>query len=253
MTPSRFSVEDSVVIVTGATRGIGRAVAEALLADQARVALVGRSDSLADQVASYNSPRAIGVAADVSQRSDRELILNETLGAFGEVHGLVNNAGITRTGQGEYKEADWDATLDVNLKSVFFLSQLVAGPMREAGAGGSIVNIGSIGALVGMPDNPAYQAAKGGLLQLTRAMARDWAEWGVRVNQVNPGYIHTDMSAASFADPEKHRERAERTMLGRWGMPDDLAGACVFLLSNASAYVTGTDITVDGGWTAKGM
>ena len=250
MPADRFSVADRVVIVTGATRGIGRAVAEGFLAAGARVALVGRSESILRQL--DDDARGIAIRADVSSAEDRQRICLQTVEQLGNIDVLVNNAGITRSGEGEYLEEDWDATLDVNLKAPFFLSQLVAQGMRDQ-QGGSIVNIGSIGAWVGMPDNPAYQAAKGGLLQLTRAMARDWAGWKVRVNQVNPGYIHTDMSAASYADPEKHRERADRTMLGRWGTPDDLVGACLFLASAASSYMTGTDITVDGGWTAKGM
>ena len=252
MPADRFSVADRVVIVTGATRGIGRAVAEGFLAAGARVALVGRSESILGQLPDELQGRAVAIRADVSCREDRHRICDQAVEQLGSIDVLVNNAGITRTGEGEYLEEDWDATLDVNLKAPFFLSQLVARQMRTQ-QGGAIINIGSIGARVGMPDNPAYQAAKGGLLQLTRAMARDWADWNVRVNQVNPGYIHTEMSAASYADPEKHQERAQRTMLGRWGTPDDLVGACLFLASDASSYMTGTDITVDGGWTAKGM
>ena len=250
MPADRFSVADLVVVVTGATRGIGRAVAGGFLAAGARVALVGRSESIGEQLG--EDERGIAIRADVSLAEDRQRIFQQTQEQLGAIDVLVNNAGITRSGEGEYREEDWDATLDVNLKAPFFLSQLVAQGMRDQ-QGGSIVNIGSIGARVGMPDNPAYQAAKGGLLQLTRAMARDWAGWNVRVNQVNPGYIHTEMSAASYADPEKRKERTERTMLGRWGTPDDLVGACLFLASAASSYMTGTDITVDGGWIAKGM
>ena len=250
MPADRFSVADLVVVVTGATRGIGRAVAGGFLAAGAKVALVGRSESIREQIGV--DERAIAIRADVSSAEDRQRICQQTQEQLGAIDVLVNNAGITRSGEGEYLEEDWDATLDVNLKAPFFLSQLVAQGMRDQ-QGGSIVNIGSIGARVGMPDNPAYQAAKGGLLQLTRAMARDWAGWNVRVNQVNPGYIHTEMSAVSYADPEKREERAERTMLGRWGTPDDLVGACLFLASAASSYMTGTDINVDGGWIAKGM
>ncbi len=250
MPVDRFSVADRVVIVTGASRGIGRAVAEGFLQAGARVTLVGRSESVLGQL--EDGAQGMAIRADVSSAEDRERICQQTHDEFGRIDVLVNNAGITRPGQGEYLEEDWDATLSVNLKAPFFLSQLVVQRMREQGGGG-IINIGSIGARVGMPDNPAYQAAKGGLLQLTRAMARDWAGWNVRVNQVNPGYIHTEMSAASYADPDKHRERADRTMLGRWGTPDDLVGACLFLASGASSYMTGTDITVDGGWIAKGM
>ena len=249
------TLNDHVALVTGGGRGIGRAVALAFAAEGARVAITARSMDELNQVTHHikeTGGEAMAVCADLADRAAPVTVVKQVRDRFGPIDVLVNNAGITRTGEGEYLEEDWDATLNVNLKAPFFLSQLVAQRMHQQGGGG-IINIGSIGARVGMPDNPAYQAAKGGLLQLTRAMARDWAAWNVRVNQVNPGYIHTEMSAASFADPDKHRERADRTMLGRWGTPDDLVGACLFLASDASSYMTGTDITVDGGWIAKGM
>jgi NAD(P)-dependent dehydrogenase (short-subunit alcohol dehydrogenase family) len=252
MTQNLFSVADRVVIVTGASRGIGRAIAEGFLEAGARVVLVGRSESVEEQARGYGPAEAVGIRADVSAREDRQRICEQAVEQLGRIDVLVNNAGITRTGEGDYSEEDWDETLDVNLKAAFFLAQSVAGVMRER-QGGSIINIGSISAHVAMPDNPAYQAAKGGLLQLTRAMALDWAASNIRVNQVNPGYIHTDMSAASYADPEKHRQRAGQTMLGRWGTPQDLVGACLFLASDASSYITGIDMNVDGGWVAKGM
>jgi gluconate 5-dehydrogenase len=121
------------------------------------------------------------------------------------------------------------------------------------GAGGAIINVASIGGLTGFPDNPGYVASKGGLRLLTKALAVDHGPRGIRVNTLVPGYIHTEMTAASYADPERHAQRAHHTCLGRWGEVEDLVGAAVFLASDASRYMTGQDLVIDGGWTAKGL
>ena len=132
------------------------------------------------------------------------------------------------------------------------MAREAAAVMREHG-GGSIINIASIAGKLGMPDNPSYQVAKAGLRQLSRAMARDFADDGIRVNAICPGYILTDMTRGSYEDPQRRAERTERTMLGRWGDPNELIGPCLFLASEASSYMTATDLFVDGGWSGKGM
>ena len=170
---------------------------------------------------------------------------------FGAIDVLVNNAGISASNVDPYGEAAWDSTMDVNLKAVFLLSTAVSRQMGSAG--GAIVNIASIGALFGFPQNPSYQAAKGGLLQLTRAMAYDLAEKHIRVNAICPGYIRTDMTAGSYRDSELRQQRTNRMMIDRWGEPEDLVGPCIFLTSEASAYITGCALPVDGGWTVKGI
>jgi NAD(P)-dependent dehydrogenase (short-subunit alcohol dehydrogenase family) len=250
MNDPRFSVTDKTVIVTGASRGIGYAITKGFLESEANVALIARSDSIHELASSFPD-RALALPCDLTESDAATRICKSTLARFGAIDVLVNNAGITLPNEDPYSEAAWDRTLDVNLKAAFLLSAAAAEHMK--GRGGSIINITSIGAVQGFPGNPSYQAAKGGLRQLTKAMARDWAEHNIRVNTICPGYILTDMCAASYADPQKRAERSARMMLDRWGAPEDLVGPCIFLASNASSYITGCDLPVDGGWTAKGM
>src|SRR3989344_75226 len=151
-----------------------------------------------------------------------------------------------------YKIEDWDKTLDADLRAVFALSQLVAGEMIKHKSG-VIVNITSINSEMGFPGNPAYVAAKGGLKQLSKAFAFDWAKYGIRVNNLGLGYFQTDMTKKSFNDPMLNKQRSDHTLLGRWGGPDDLIGPIIFLCSDASQYMTGQDLYIDGGWLAKGL
>ncbi len=253
MNGSRFSVDGKTVIVTGASRGIGRAVADGFVAAGANVAFVARSDSILDVATPETAVRVHSIQCDVTDDGAAERICRETAERFGNINVLVNNAGVTLPGEDTLSDSVWDRTFDVNLKSAFQLSCAVAEVMREADRGGSIINIASIGAMLGFPGNPSYQAAKGGLRQLTKALACDWGTIGIRVNVICPGYIRTEMTAGSYADPQLQADRTNRTMLGRWGEPDDLVGPCLFLASDASAYMTGCELPVDGGWTAKGL
>jgi gluconate 5-dehydrogenase len=162
---------------------------------------------------------------------------------------LVNCAGVSLPGS--YGDLDyWDATFAVNVRAIYYLSSLVAPLMTE---GGSIINITSLNAHQGFGGNPAYVSSKSALRGLTKAMALDWAPLGIRVNNVVPGYIATDMTKRSYNDPWAHQERAGRTMLDKWGKPSDVVGAVLFLASEAASYITGTDLVVDGGWLAKGL
>jgi NAD(P)-dependent dehydrogenase (short-subunit alcohol dehydrogenase family) len=171
------------------------------------------------------------------------------VGRTGRLDILVNAAGISL---GEASVEAFDRTLAANLRAPYLCIRSVADVMRRGG-GGSIINVTSLGASRGFPGNPGYVAAKGGLSQLTRACAYDLGPTGIRVNNLVPGYIATALTAASHADPEAHERRRRHTMLGRWGEPADLVGAAIFLAGEASAYVTGQDIAVDGGWLAKGL
>ena len=248
-----FSVADKVVIVTGASRGIGEAVARGFIARGAKLVCTARSVESMAELAASAPDRVAVVGCDLAEASEIRQISQMAEERFGRVDVLINNAGTTTVAADPYQdEANWDLTLQVNLKAAFILGGAVAKVM-ERQVSGSIINIASIGALLGFPDNPSYQAAKGGLRQLSRAMARDFGSDGIRVNTVCPGYIRTQMTARSYQDEALREARTSRTLLGRWGDPEDLVGACLFLASDASSYVTGVDLPVDGGWTAQGL
>ena len=252
MNTALFSVKDKVVIVTGASRGIGRVVAEAFLDHGSRVVFVARSPDMVERIRQQPAERALAIQCDVAVPGAAERIRDATIGKFGRIDVLINNAAIALLEGDPYAEETWDRTLNVNLRSVFLLSRDLIPVMKQHG-GGAIINITSVAALPGFPGNPSYQAAKGGLRQLTKAMARDYAQDNIRVNNICPGYVRTAMTAASWADPAKRAARSSRSMMGRWGEPEDLVGPCIFLASEASAYITGCDLPVYGGWTAKGI
>jgi gluconate 5-dehydrogenase len=244
---SLFSLEGKVALVTGGSRGIGHALADGLAAAGAAVIAVARSalpDAPFRQAVRY-------------QAVDITLGLDDAIAAIIAEHGrldiLINAAGITLPDDPERPEAvldRFDRTLGANLRAAYAGCLAAARVMED---GGAMINVTSIGAHTGFPGNPAYGAAKGGLRLLTKSLAVDLGPRGIRVNALAPGYIQTAMTAKSHADPVRHRQRAERTCLGRWGTVDDLVGAAVFLASDASCYMTGQDLIIDGGWLAKGL
>jgi 2-deoxy-D-gluconate 3-dehydrogenase len=247
-----FSLAGRVAAVTGANTGLGRAIAEALAAAGADVALVGRSDP-AETLAAIGKVgrRAIWVSADLGSRPDYAAIVADITGRLGGLHILVNNAGIIRRANAiDFTEADWDAVLDVNLKSVFFLSQAAARHMIANG-GGKIINIASMLSFQGGIRVPSYTASKSGIAGLTRLLANEWAGQGINVNAIAPGYFATNNTAALQADPKRNSEILGRIPAGRWGDPKDLGGAAVFLASEAANYVQGIILPVDGGWLAR--
>ncbi len=247
-----FDLSGRVAAVTGANTGIGRGIAEALARAGADIAAIGRSDP-AETLATVNSlgRRGLWIKADFSARPDHTAIVREVVGKLGGLNILVNNAGtIRRANAIDFTEADWDAVLDVNLKSVFFLSQAVARHMIPNG-GGKIINIASMLSFQGGVRVPSYTASKSGIAGLTKLLANEWAANGINVNAIAPGYFATNNTAALQADVKRNAEILARIPAGRWGNPADLGGAAVFLASSAADYVQGITLPVDGGWLAR--
>lgn len=249
-----FSLSGKVAIVTGAGRGNGRAIAKGFLGAGAVVYFVDILEKELEKAKkSIKNPKAKFLIADITKKDDLERIVNQIIKERKKIDILVNNAGITIGQPSEiYSEENWEKTYKVNLKAAFLLSQLAAKYMIKQKRG-VIINITSLGAEQGFPGNPAYVAFKGGLKQLGKALARDWAKYNIRVNNLGPGYIRTNMTRKSWNNLELRKERAEKTILGRWGKSSDLVGPAIFLASDASGYITGQDLYVDGGWLAKGL
>lgn len=217
------------------------------------VALVARGDmSDVEGAVKRLGRRAIAITADLEDRTAPDTIITTVLSTFGQADVLVNNAGIIRRASLiEYSDEDWDAVIEVNLRSVFTLSRAFARALIERKSPGRIINIASMLSFQGGIRVSAYTAAKSGLLGLTRALANELAPLGINVNAVAPGYMATDNTQALREDPTRSREILGRIPAGRWGTPDDLKGAVVFLASPAAAYVHGTTLAVDGGWLAR--
>lgn len=245
-----FSLDDRVALVTGASTGLGAAIAIALSEAGASVACHGNTHS--PQATCSKIANALPLTGDLSIADTPQHLVQQTIEHFGRLDILVNNAGtIRRAPAVEYSEDDWAAVLEVNLSSVFRLCQLAGRHMIESGRGGKIVNIASLLSFQGGITVPAYAAAKGGVAQLTKALANEWAKHRINVNAIAPGYMRTANTAALQADETRNRQILERIPAGRWGEPEDLAGAAVFLSSSASDYVNGHVLVVDGGWMGR--
>ncbi len=247
-----FDLTGKVAIVTGANTGIGQAVALTLAAAGADVASVGRSEaSETNSKIRSMGRRAINIAADLSSIEPISGVVAHTIADLGRVDILINNAGIIRRNDAlDFTEEDWDAVIDTNLKSLFFMSQTAARHMIDRGSG-KIINIASLLSFQGGVRVPSYTASKSGVAGLTKALANEWAAKGVQVNAIAPGYIQTNNTAPLQADEVRNRQISERIPAGRWGRPEDIGGAALFLASAASDYVTGHVLAVDGGWLAR--
>jgi 2-dehydro-3-deoxy-D-gluconate 5-dehydrogenase len=249
-----FKLDGKVALVTGADKGLGQGLAQALAEAGADIVGLSRSDSnqTADSVRSLSRQyHPISCDLQLANADDLRKLIEEAAKIFGRLDILVNNAGTIRRGPAlDFSETDWDDVLQVNLKSIFFLSQAAARLMAGNGAG-KIINSASMLSFQGGINVISYTAAKSGLAGITRGLANEWAKHNINVNAIAPGYMATDNNAVLRSDPNRAPAILERIPAGRWGTPDDLKGAVVFLASSASDYLNGAIIPVDGGWLAR--
>jgi NAD(P)-dependent dehydrogenase (short-subunit alcohol dehydrogenase family) len=251
----RFRLDGKVALITGGARGLGRTMAEALGQAGAEIALAGRSKDACEQaafaIASTTGRRVRAFAADVTKIDDVEQLANDVEGEFGKVDILVNNAGINIRGPiQQLTEADWDAVIDTNLKGPFLCARAI-GPRMVSRGWGRVINLGSVLGVIALPGRAPYASSKAGVINLTRVLALEWAGTGVTANAICPGAFATEMNRSLLDDPVKYKEFVAQIPMGRWGELEELTGAVVFLASDASSYITGTPLFVDGGWIAR--
>ncbi len=248
----KFNLKGKSGIITGAGSGIGKGIATGLVQAGAELVIAGRNleklEAAAEEMRQFGGP-VIPVQADISKMEDIKGLVDRAVKEFEKIDFLFNNAGIIRRNPSEdFLEKDWDEVIDINLKGPFFLAQAVARVMISQERKGKIINTSSLIAVQGGKRVPAYAASKGGLAQVTKSMANDWAKYDILVNAIGPGWVSTELTEPLRQDKERFTEITGRIPLGRWADPEDLAGAAVFLASDASDYITGQTIFVDGGW-----
>lgn len=246
----QFSLKGKVAIVTGSNTGLGQGICRAFTEAGAQVAGVSRRPS--DETKKMLGDSFHNVIADLSSCEVIPSIIGETLSRFGRIDILVNNAGIIKRQDSiEFSEDNWDSVINVNLKTVFFLTQAVAQQFLKQKSGGKIINIASMLSYQGGIRVPSYTASKSAVKGLTMTLANEWAKYGINVNGIAPGYMATNNTEALRKDEERSADILARIPAGRWGTPADLEGAAVFLASSASDYVNGFTLAVDGGWLGR--
>jgi 2-deoxy-D-gluconate 3-dehydrogenase len=250
-----FRLDGKVALVTGASRGLGKGIATALASAGADVVLHASDTppaAVARDIEAATGRRTATLSANLVDREAGDRLIADAIASFGQLDILVNNAGIIRREPAvDHSDETWDDVLEVNLSSVFRLSRAAGRHMLARGQGGKIINIASMLSFQGGINVPGYAAAKGGLVQLTKALANEWAAHRINVNAIAPGYMETDNTAALRADAARYRAITERIPAGTWGTPQDLAGAAIFLASRAADYVHGHVLVVDGGWLSR--
>lgn len=248
-----FDLQGKVAIVTGCDTGLGQGMALGLA--EAGCSIVGVNRTAPEET--IEKMKAAGkkfldVRANLLKQDEIPDIINAAVAEFGKIDILVNNAGIIRREDAiEFSEQNWDDVMNINSKTVFFMSQAVAKQFISQGNGGKIINIASMLSFQGGVRVPSYTASKSAVMGITRAMANEWAKYGINVNAIAPGYMATNNTAALLADAERSKAILERIPADRWGTPADVAGPCVFLASDAASYINGYTIAVDGGWLAR--
>lgn len=245
-----FDLTGKVCIVTGGGRGIGRGMAEGLYRHGATVVLTGRTLSVLEEAAAAMGERAYGIACDVSNEADVVALRDAVVARSGKIDVLVNNAGVNpifKTIERTSLE-EWRTIIDVNLTGVFLCCKYLGGAIGE---GGSVINVSSVAGHAGLPRSVPYCGSKGGVEMMTKALALDWAKKGVRVNTLAPGWVDTDLTHGLLEHDVHGKRLLDRTPLGRFATPNDMAGGVVFLASDASAFMTGQSLVIDGGWTAE--
>lgn len=249
----KFNLENKVAIVTGASGGIGKEIAVGLAEAGADIVCVARRNC-ADTIREIEqlSRKAIYISADLTELKSIEDIVNTTMQKFGKIDILVNDAGTIRREEAlDFSEKDWDDVMNLNLKTLFFLSQRVAKEFVAQKCKGKIINIASMLSYQGGIRVVSYTASKSGVLGITKALANEWAKRGINVNAIAPGYVCTDNTEALRKDEKRYKEILDRIPAGRWADPEDMKGTAIFLASDASDYIHGCTIPVDGGWLAR--
>ncbi|MBD0786671.1 2-dehydro-3-deoxy-D-gluconate 5-dehydrogenase KduD [Vibrio sp. Y2-5] len=248
-----FDVKGKVAIVTGCDTGLGQGMALGLAqagCDIVGVNIVEPTETI--ELIKATGQKFIDIRANLMKLDDIPSIISRAVEECGRIDILVNNAGIIRRNDAiDFSEQDWDDVMNINIKSVFFMSQAVAKQFMAQGDGGKIINIASMLSYQGGIRVPSYTASKSGVMGITRLMANEWAKHNINVNAIAPGYMATNNTAALRADADRNQAILERIPADRWGTPEDLAGPCVFLASKASDYINGYTIAVDGGWLAR--
>lgn len=241
-----FSLKDKTAIITGGSKGIGLGILSSFIKAGANVICISRTKPSDLKIQNFKH-----FQCDISDFNNFEKIFKEIFDIYGNIDILVNAAGISIPSRENFDELDrFNRTLSVNLASTYHCCEIVSEHMSQ---NSSIINITSIGSMLGFPKNPGYTASKGGVMALTKSLAIDFSSKKIRVNNIVPGYIKTDMTKKSFDDERLFNERLSRMIIKRWGTVEDIANAAIFLASDASSYINGSDLVVDGGWTAKGI
>jgi len=253
-----FDITTKKILITGASQGSGKIIARSLLENGAKVILTDKSIlslKKAFPISKYNKKQFFLFASDLSKSKSIQKLCDYIHKDHDDLSAIINNAGITKPNKlNNYTDKDWELTYQINLKAPFLIvRKLLKLLIKNKKFNPSIINITSLNSALAFPDNPAYVASKGGLSQLTKSLATDLGKFNIRCNSVAPGYIKTNMTSKSYLSPNKKKLISSKTMLNRWGKSDDLVGVIIFLISDASIYITAQNIFVDGGWSYKGL